>query len=111
MRKPKVSGMIFLMYSVSHAAWWLRLSNRQKKVDDRTGFIDPLWKGVILIEHKSRGKDLVKAYQQAKDYFAGLKEKEVPRYILVSDFESFHLYDLEHSFPEGGPGGGHHASI
>ena len=51
--------------------------------------------GVILVEHKSRGKDLVKAYQQAKDYFPGLKEKELPRYILVSDFERFNLYDLE----------------
>ncbi len=53
----------------------------------RSGFIDLLWKGQILIEHKSRGKDLTKAYQQAKDYFPGLKEKELPRYILVSDFE------------------------
>jgi hypothetical protein len=66
-----------------------------KKIDDRQGFIDLLWKGVILIEHKSRGKDLQKAYQQAKDYFPGLKEKELPRYILVSDFERFNLYDLE----------------
>src|ERR1035437_1545997 len=59
------------------------------------GFIDLLWKGTILIEHKSRGKDLIKEYQQAKDYFPGLKEKELPRYILVSDFERFNLYDLE----------------
>lgn len=66
-----------------------------KKVDDKTGFIDLLWKGNILVEHKSRGKDLDKAYQQAKDYFPGLKEKELPRYILVSDFERFRLYDLE----------------
>ena len=61
----------------------------------RTGFIDLLWKGVILIEHKSRGKDLDKAYTQAKDYFPGLKDKELPRYILVSDFERFRLYDLD----------------
>jgi type I restriction-modification system DNA methylase subunit len=66
-----------------------------KKLDNKTGFIDLLWKGMILIEHKSRGKDLTKAYQQAKDYFPGLKEKELPRYILVSDFERFNLYDLE----------------
>jgi hypothetical protein len=66
-----------------------------KKADDKAGFIDLLWKGVILIEHKSRGKDLTKAYQQAKDYFPGLKEKELPRYILVSDFANFRLYDLE----------------
>ncbi|MEO6722734.1 MAG: type IIL restriction-modification enzyme MmeI, partial [Ferruginibacter sp.] len=66
-----------------------------KKIDDKQGYIDLLWKGVILIEHKSRGKDLQKAYQQAKDYFPGLTEKELPRYILVSDFERFKLYDLE----------------
>ena len=66
-----------------------------KKIDNKTGFIDLLWKGIILVEHKSRGKDLDKAYRQAKDYFPGLKEKELPRYILVSDFEKFRLYDLE----------------
>ncbi len=61
----------------------------------KQGYIDLLWKGIILIEHKSRGKDLEKAYKQAKDYFPGLTEKELPRYILVSDFERFKLYDLE----------------
>ncbi len=61
------------------------------------GFIDLLWKGVILVEHKSKGKSLDKAYAQAKDYFPGLKEAELPRYILVSDFENFRLYDLENA--------------
>jgi hypothetical protein len=50
---------------------------------------------MILVEHKSRGHNLDKAYKQATDYFPGLKEKELPRYILVSDFERFRLYDLE----------------
>ena len=31
------------------------------------GYIDLLWKGVLLIEHKSRGHDLDRAYEQAKD--------------------------------------------
>ena len=66
-----------------------------KKADDKTGFIDLLWKGHILVEHKSRGKDLDKAVQQAKDYFPGLKEHELPRYILVSDFQRFRLYHLD----------------
>ena len=66
-----------------------------QKLDNKAGYIDLLWKGVILIEHKSRGHNLDKAYQQAKDYFPGLKEKELPRYILVSDFERFRLYDLD----------------
>jgi len=67
------------------------------KVDKKQGFIDLLWKGMILIEHKRRGKDLDKAFAQAKDYFPGLKEKELPRYILVCDFARFRLYDLEAS--------------
>ena len=66
-----------------------------RKEDGKQGFIDLLWKGNLLIEFKSRGKDLGKAHQQAKDYFPGLKDNELPKYILVSDFERFKLYDLE----------------
>lgn len=65
------------------------------KLGDRQGYIDLLWKGVILIEFKSRGKDLDKAHKQATEYFPGLQDHELPRYILVSDFERFRLYDLE----------------
>ena len=59
------------------------------------GKIDLLWKGTLLIEHKSRGRDLGRAYQQAIDYFPGLKPEELPRYVLVCDFERFELHDLE----------------
>ncbi|MCZ2132142.1 MAG: class I SAM-dependent DNA methyltransferase [Bacteroidetes bacterium] len=69
--------------------------HRVKKLDDKDGYIDLLWKGTILIEMKSRGKNLDKAYGQAKDYLHGLKEHELPKYILISDFENFRLYDLE----------------
>ena len=47
-----------------------------KKLNQHTGFIDLLWKGVLLIEHKSRGENLDHATQQAKDYFAGLQGEE-----------------------------------
>ena len=69
--------------------------HKVKKLSQADGYIDLLWKGVILIEMKSKGKDLDKAYQQAINYFPGLKEYELPRYVLVSDFERFQLYDLE----------------
>ncbi len=69
--------------------------HRVKKLDEADGYIDLLWKGTILIEMKSRGKDLDKAYRQAKDYLHGLKQHELPKYILVSDFETFILYDQE----------------
>lgn len=75
---------------------------RVKKLGDHDGYIDLLWKGTVLVEMKSRGKDLDKAYQQAIDYTHGLKDYELPKYILVSDFANFHLYDLdegtEHTF-------------
>ena len=57
-----------------------------KKINDKDGYIDLLWKGTLLIEHKSRGKNLTKAFKQAKDYFPGLKADEEPRYILLCDF-------------------------
>ena len=69
--------------------------HRVKKLDDKDGYIDLLWKGTILIEMKSRGKNLDKAYDQAKEYTYGLKQHELPKYILISDFENFRLYDLE----------------
>jgi hypothetical protein len=66
-----------------------------KKGDGQGGYIDLLWKGVLLVEHKSRGKDLDRALHQALDYFPGLKERDLPRYILVSDFARFRLHDLD----------------
>jgi hypothetical protein len=59
------------------------------------GFIDLFWKGVLIVEQKSAGHNLVEAKKQALDYFPGLKPHELPRYILVSDFHNFELYDLE----------------
>jgi type I restriction-modification system DNA methylase subunit len=75
--------------------------HRVKKLDDKDGYIDLLWKGTILIEMKSRGKNLDRAYQQAIDYTHGLKQHELPKYILISDFENFRLYDLEDNSVQG----------
>lgn len=66
-----------------------------RRPDGSEGFIDLLWKGTLLVEHKSRGKDLERAYRQATDYFYGLKDRDLPRYVLVSDFARFKLYDLD----------------
>jgi hypothetical protein len=66
-----------------------------KKLGGKHGFIDLLWKGNLLVEHKSAGRDLVRAKEQALDYFHDLKPEELPRYVLVSDFQNFELYDLD----------------
>ena len=61
----------------------------------KRGRIDAFWKGMLLIEHKSADQDLDRAFAQAGDYFEGLPERDLPRYIVVSDFARFRLYDLE----------------
>ena len=48
-----------------------------KKLGNKQGFIDLFWKGMLLIEHKSRGMDLDKAYSQALDYFPGIKDRDL----------------------------------
>jgi hypothetical protein len=64
------------------------------KTGKNQGFIDLFWSGVCIVEHKSAGKDLDKALSQAVDYFSGLKDHELPRYVIVSDFQRIRLYDL-----------------
>ncbi len=66
-----------------------------KKLDGGNGYIDLFWKGTLLVEMKSRGKNLDDAFQQAKDYLQKVKAHELPRYILVSDFHTLRLHDLE----------------
>jgi hypothetical protein len=66
-----------------------------KKADGHDGFIDLFWPGMLLAEHKSLGKNLDSAYNQATDYFPGLSDKELPRYIIVSDFARFRVRNLD----------------
>ena len=70
-----------------------------KNLGGNYGFIDLFWKGVLLAEHKSRGKDLGKAHSQAIDYVQSLQREgrgdEVPQYVVVSDFARIALHNLE----------------
>ena len=65
----------------------------------RSGFIDLLWPGMLLAEHKSAGEDLDKAMQQALDYVDGLPEQEMPRLLVVSDFARMKVLDLDDEEP------------
>jgi len=66
-----------------------------KKLGGKQGFIDLFWKGILLVEQKSAGRKLEPAKTQALEYFPGLKDSELPRYLLISDFQTFELYDLD----------------
>ncbi len=70
-----------------------------KKLSGNWGFIDLFWPGTCLVEHKSAGQDLGKAHAQGMDYIRGLidtgREKEAPRWLIVSDFDRIAIHDLE----------------
>ena len=72
-----------------------RYEEHVRKLDNSSGFIDLFWPGVLLVEQKSAGRDLIRAYGQAGTYFDALPEKDRPRYILVSDFQNFELHDRD----------------
>ncbi len=72
-----------------------RYEQHVRKLDNRRGYIDLFWPRVLIVEQKSAGRDLGKAYDQAGEYFDALPERERPRFILVSDFQTFELHDLD----------------
>jgi hypothetical protein len=70
-----------------------------RKLSGNWGAIDVFWPGKLLGEHKSAGQDLDKAHAQGMAYVRGLvdtgREREVPRYLIVSDFQRIAIHDLE----------------
>ena len=72
-----------------------RARNKFEAKGGKGGFIDLFWRGVLIAEHKSQGRDLDSAYKQALDYFEGIAERDLPRYVIVSDFARIRLYDLD----------------
>ncbi|MGN1359857.1 MAG: DNA methyltransferase, partial [Kiritimatiellia bacterium] len=69
--------------------------HRIKFADGSQGYVDCFWQGKILVEMKSRGRDLDAAYRQAMDYVRSLPNiAETPRAIVVSDFARIRFYDL-----------------
>ena len=78
-----------------------------KKIFGDYGYIDLFWPRIVLVEHKSAGKDLGKAESQAFRYIQDLaregRHQEIPRYVIVSDFARVVLQDLEPEDQQGLP--------
>ena len=93
------------VYGVEHAADFIEFEDQVML--DSTSFIDgyiPTTK--VLIEQKSLDKDLRKPikqsdgtlltpFQQAKRYVIGLPLSRHPRWVVVSNFQEFLIYDME----------------
>lgn len=72
-------------------------ASRQTGVDGGQGWLDAFWPKHLAIEHKSAGRSLEEAIDQAVDYLGSLKQSDWPRYVMSSDFQNFLILDLETS--------------
>ena len=68
-----------------------KLPGAKAKTD---GFVDLFWPGMLLVEQKSRGKNLDAALTQALAYFPGLAERDLPQVVIVCDFARFRVHRL-----------------
>lgn len=89
---------LFAVYGIKRRS----VASFEEKVRNLKGAssrIDVFCAGVMLGEHKSRGEDLTKAQSQAFDYVQSLtregRHSEVPQFIVLSDFETIVVFDLE----------------
>jgi SAM-dependent methyltransferase len=79
------------------------LEQRIKKAADDgggTSFADYVWKPIVLIEMKKRGEDLRRHYRQAFDYWTTRLVPGRPRYVVLCNFDEFHVYDFDRQVDE-----------
>ena len=93
------------VYGIEKPTEYIKFEDAVKM--DTTSFIDGyIEKTRVLIEQKSRTKDLSKAivqsdgskltpFQQAKKYATEIGFSRYPRWIVVSNFQEFRIYDME----------------
>lgn len=62
--------------------------------DGRLNYIDYLLPGKILIEMKSKGESLIRAYNQGAHYVKNLNPEDQPELLLVCDFEYFEVTNV-----------------
>lgn len=69
-----------------------KLDSENNKQPNR---IDVFWPKVLLVEHKSAGKDLDKADEQAMKYYNRLDPMIRPKYVISCDFVWFHFQKID----------------
>lgn len=99
------------VFGVEHPEQYIQFEEQVKM--DHTSFIDGHIKETkVLIEQKSKDKDLNKAikqsdgsylnpFQQAKRYILELPVSQHPRWVVTCNFKEFYVYDMEN--PQGEP--------
>ena len=72
-----------------------RYEQHVEKLNHANAYIDLFWPSVLLVEQKTTGRSLTAAREQALEYFDALAEREQPRYLLLCDFQTWELVDLD----------------
>ena len=72
-----------------------RYEKHVEKLDNSDGYIDLFWPKVLLVEQKTTDRSLTRAREQAFEYFDALPVHERPRYLLLCDFQTWELVDLD----------------
>lgn len=86
---------LLTIYGLTHSRAALYERRAKRTSTGRQGYIDALVPGILAIEMKSEGEDLVKAEAQALDYLNDLPDSEFPDWVLTSDFKTFRLLNLK----------------
>lgn len=104
--QPFWMALLHNVYGVEHAEKYISFENQVKL--SNTSFIDGYIEEThVLIEQKSLDKDLRKPikqsdgslltpFQQAKRYAEEMPYSRRPRWVVVCNFQSFLIYDMEH---------------
>ena len=83
---------IFNAYGVSGQVQLKAFEHRLKDKNSQK-YVDAFIPKLVMIEQKSRGLDLNKAYKQVSEYYDKLKTDK-PRYIVLCNFNELWLYDI-----------------
>lgn len=73
----------------------LNFEYQVKDGNNQTKFIDVIWKGNFIVEQKTKGKNLDKAFKQALGYTHLLSNEDRVDYIIVCDFNTFRLTSIK----------------
>lgn len=104
--QPFWMALLHNVYGVEHAEKYISFENQVKL--SNTSFIDGYIEEThVLIEQKSLDKDLRKPikqsdgkeltpFEQAKRYADEMPYSKRPRWVVVCNFQSFLVYDMEH---------------
>ena len=69
-----------------------KLERRVRRKNKATAFADLAWEPRLITEMKKRGENLIRHYDQMRDYWHDIYPK--PNYAILCNFDEFWIYDF-----------------